>query len=360
MAAQQTFSFLDESPSIDPPVSSRTRVPPPNIQPANIQPASRKQVVRRSPSGKQVGEKPVSLLAGTGLPNATLPSNTTDDRTSVLQQLRRQAGCISTAPADDTPVLSTGSAQIDRYLPHGGLRIDAFHEWVSASDSSGAAVLGMIAAATYLNSHDHHLPACGPLVVVDREGTFYPPAAVALGIPAPKIVLVRPQNHADHVWAIDQALRCESVAAVWSHIGGQLGDRDARRFQLAAEQGRTPGFLIRPAAVRGRPTFADVRLHVEQTRVLSDQNSLQLQVTIDRCRGGTTGRMVQVQVDDHGRMQPIELPQTFDYPITAGQPRHQETLHHETATMHLASRLAHPTTAQSRTDTRNDSRRRRA
>ena len=192
-------------------------------------------------------------------------------RDSVLQQLRRQAGCLSTLPTDAAKVMSTGSETLDRHLPRGGLRTDAINEWIGASHSSGATVLATIATATYLrpNSNNVSKPyafdsnASGPLVIVDRDGTFYPPAAVALGIPAEKMVLVRPKNHADHVWAIDQALRCESVAGVWSHIGPQLNDRDARRFQLAAESGQTPGFLIRPSSVRGRPTFADVRLYCE-------------------------------------------------------------------------------------------------
>ena len=277
--------------------------------------------------------------------------------------------------------MSTGSPLIDRFLPRSGLRTDAINEWVGASDSSGAAILAMIAAATHLNSfkadgiqsQTTRFHVSGPLVVVDKEGTFYPPAAVALGISPKRIVWVRPKTHADHVWAIDQALRCEAVAAVWSHIGQQLNDRDARRFQLAAETGRTPGFLIRPAPVRGRPTFADVRFYCEQKGGSEQKgvrplfpgtgppgasqkrgltpfcNSLPLQITIDRCRGGTTGQKIQVQIDASGHLQPVDLPTTTRQPD-----------HHETATMHLAARLAHPTAAQSKTDARDDFRHRRA
>ena len=279
------------------------------------------------------------------------------DHESILQKLRRQAACISTAPVDDAKVMSTGSPPIDSRLPRGGLRLDAVNEWVSASNCSGAEVLSMIALSAHFRAGENRFEASGPLVVVDREGVFYPPAAVALGVPADRIILVRPRNHADHVWAIDQALRCESVAAVWSAVGSRLDDRDARRFQLSAESGETPGFFVRPATVRGRPTFADVRFYSEpaaraagagvqpsgcagqaETWAPTTRTArLTLQVTIDRCRGGTTGQSVRVEINDRGQLE-----------------------HHETFAMHLASRLAHPKVAQSPANARDDSRRRRA
>ena len=127
---------------------------------------------------------------------------------------------------------------------------------------------------------------------------------------------------ADLVWAIDQALRCEAVAAVWAYAGVHLDDRDARRFQLASEAGKTAGLLVRPAASRGRPSFAEVRFHVKHLAtgshhdpfdsVVSSRGSIReetavqshraLQVTVDRCRGGTSGQQTAVQIDDHGSL----------------------------------------------------------
>ena len=34
----------------------------------------------------------------------------------------------------------------------------------------------------------------GPLVIVDCEGTFYPPAAVSLGVPSERMILLRPRG----------------------------------------------------------------------------------------------------------------------------------------------------------------------
>ena len=154
---------------------------------------------------------------------------------------------------------------------------------------------------------------------------FYPPAAISLGLPVDRIIWVRPKRHSDLVWAIDQALRCESVAAVWAYAGVHLDDRDARRFQLASEAGKTAGLLVRPTASRGRPSFAEVRFHVKHLAtgshhdpfdsVVSSRGSIReeiavqshraLQVTVDRCRGGTSGQQTAVQIDDHGSLHTI-------------------------------------------------------
>ena len=279
--------------------------------------------------------------------------DTPEDRQAVLRRLRAQVGCVSTAPTQQAENLSTACQAIDAMLPGGGLKPHAITEWVAESDSSGAAALSLIAAATHLRS----LPAASPLLIADLDGTFYPPAAVALGIPMDQIILVRPRRHADLVWAIDQALRSEAVAAVWAHVGARLDDRDARRFQLAAETGNTPGFLIRPGAVRGRPSFADVRFHVagepmspgvyhhqepgvyhhQTSGVYHHQDFAQLkhrllQVTLDRCRGGVVGQNVWVQIDDQAQVHHVSF---------------SKSVHHETAAVHLASQLANPTTAQS-------------
>ena len=229
-----------------------------------------------------------------------------------LQELRSLAGCVTTFenPAD-VDSFSTGSSAIDHLLPHRGLRVNAITEWIGAAAGSGAAALSMVAVASQLKR------CRGPLVVVGGIETFYPPAAVSLGVPPQRVIWVRSKRHADVVWAMDQALRSRQVAAVWGHVSARLDDRDARRLQLAAEAGKTPGLLVRPVSVRGRPSFADIRFHVKA--LLGSRRCLQ--VTVDRCRGGTAGQQLDIEIDDRARI---------------------KQTNHESATMHLASQLACP------------------
>jgi hypothetical protein len=202
-----------------------------------------------------------------------------DSRGRLMQRLRRQLGCWeATALAEDAGVFSSGAAAIDRLLPGGGLRHGMLVEWLSGEWSSGveeqwsrggnknysttpllhhssAATLSLLAARE----------ACregGTLVVIDRQQTFYPPAAAVWGIDLERLIVVRPQSARDELWAAVQSLRSPPVAAVWGMID-RLDSHAFRRLQLAAQAGRTLGLFLRPPSARGQPSWADVRLGVK-------------------------------------------------------------------------------------------------
>lgn len=271
---------------------------------------------------------------------------------SAVQSLRQKIGCITTARPSDGLVFSTGSAAIDSRLPIGGLHPATLTEWIAAHGSAAAGSLSLIAAAQRLRQIPDQ-----PLVVVDCDGTFYPPAAAALGIPIERMVLLRPSSGADALWAIDQSLRSAAVAGVWADLPMQIDDRDARRLQLAAESGRTPGLLVRRFQARGKPSFAEVQFYVTTRkrspipRPATSQNTAvhrsrsvdsrgyvaargdfeTHRVTLDRVRGGVSGQTIDVRIDDCSNL--------------SVSPTHSKRPH-ETAAGNLASQLADPTTVQ--------------
>lgn len=376
MAIQQTFEFLDEPSPLSPGTEqhchlSRAAVPRSTAGGVEVRRGSGREGVLEvlptslvSPSPELSARPlPKGEVAKTNLsPNGRGDKSSTP--LSVLDQLRAQVGCIHTThtptgqSTDDQENLSTGSTALDGLLPRSGLRADAITEWVAWADGSGAAALSMITAATRLQQ------IAGPLVVVCSPDQFYPPAAVALGIPAGRIIWVRPTGHADTVWAIDQALRSQATAVLWAPIGASLDDRDARRFQLAAEIGNTPGLFLRPEAVRGRPTFADIRFHVSNEQSsrqgktpaapatrkgqtpTAPESTRTMRVTLDRCRGGQLGRSVMVQITDAANIQQVMMTPATEYQAM----RHQD----ESTPLHLASQLSNP----QRTDKQTGKRRR--
>jgi hypothetical protein len=113
------------------------------------------------------------------------------------------------------------------------------------------------------------------------------------------VLLLRPASEAEELWALDQALRCPGVGAAWI-MCGPLAARDFRRLQLAAECGGTLGLFIRPAMLRGRPTWADVQWFVEPrpSEPRSIRRGWRLQVELVRCRGGTGGGSVLLEFDE--------------------------------------------------------------
>lgn len=212
-----------------------------------------------------------------------------DPRGRLVDELRRQVGGWEAAVPRDEVTFSSGTAELDRLLAGNPLRYGMLIEWFSGLARSGAATLSLLSARE----------ACRPggtLVVIDRQQTFYPPAAAAWGIDLSRLLIVHPGGARDELWAAVQALRSPAVAAVWAAID-RLDSRAFRRLQLAAQTGRTLGLLLRPAHVRGQPSWADVRLWV-----VGKSPSLfaarRVQVRVLRLRGSRPGGSATLEIDD--------------------------------------------------------------
>ena len=236
---------------------------------------------------------------------------------ALVQALRQRIDQIEgpRRPRQDA-VVSSGCRALDRILPERGFRPGTLVEWLSAGEASGAETLALLTARQ----------ACGKsgaLVVFDQARQFYPPAAVRLGIDPGDLIVVQAANRADNTWAMDQTLRCPGVAVVlawpdgltWSMPTTQkdletsahgarksqrktLKGHDFRRFQLAAEEGGGLGLLVRPQDVQHEPSWADVRLLVEPLPTSASGHARRMRIRVLRCRGGTGGRAVEVEIND--------------------------------------------------------------
>ena len=195
---------------------------------------------------------------------------------ALQQQVRRIEG---SGHRDVEPLVSSGCTVLDQLLPAGGFRHGTLVEWLSQLEGSGAGTLAAIAAREASR-------AGGAVVLMDRQRWFYPPAAAALGIDLENVIVVRATTDQDEIWALDQSLRCPGVAAVWASLGERIDQRHFRRWQLAAESGGSLGLLLRPATVRGRPSWSHVQLLVEPRAGQSGHGRV-VRVQLTRCHGDT-------------------------------------------------------------------------
>jgi protein ImuA len=213
-------------------------------------------------------------------------SRTSPTSAAKVAKLRRALErCQGSLQSLDTQITSTGASALDRCLPYRGLRRGSLVEYLGTGVS-------LAFAAAQAACQDH------PLVVVDRRQEFYP---AGWQISLSETVLVRPATEADELWACDQALRCPGVGAVVVKCG-QLNQRDFRRLQLASEMGGTLGLLVRPAKVRGQPTWADVQWLIEPQ---PSRDRWRLRVELLRCRGGTGGSCVILELDETNTWQEV-------------------------------------------------------
>lgn len=206
------------------------------------------------------------------------------------------------------PTFSTG---LDSILP-GGFQRGTLVEYL-AEGGSGATALSLVAAREACREDQ-------TLVVIDRRRQFYPPAASNFGLGTKSMIFAHPGTRSDELWTLNQALSCPGVGAVlcWPE---KLDDRVFRSLQLAAERGGAVGLFIRPASIRGQPTWSEIQLLVE---VLPAAEKIRrLRVEMIRCRNGNAGASVEVVLNDEtGTVQ-------------------------ESRSMHLATGLAAPAVAAS-------------
>lgn len=200
------------------------------------------------------------------------------------ERLRTWEGMRRTA---DDSRYSTRCEALDRLLPEGGLVRGALVEWLAASAGSGAARLALTVACQACRDR-------GPLIVIDGGQSFYPPAATAAGIAPEQLFVVRAAESRDEAWALDQTLRSEGVGAVFC-ISPRLSSHTVRRLQLAAESSGAAGMLVRPAAVRDEPCWAEARLLVQP---LAGAGGRRLRVELLRARGMAAGGSVELEIDD--------------------------------------------------------------
>ena len=156
--------------------------------------------------------------------------------------------------------VATGFARLDAELPGGGWPRRALAELLLPH--AGVGEIRLLAPA---------------LVAAQRAGRlvmfFDPPAALAaaalagLGFDVEELLIVQTRARvvpgSDSLWALEQALKSGHVGAVVAWLPPRLRADRLRRLQLAAHQHDGPAFVIREAAVAGRPTASPLRLGLQ-------------------------------------------------------------------------------------------------
>ena len=116
----------------------------------------------------------------------------------------------------------------------------------------------------------------------------YAPALADAGLDPARMLVVRPRAGSDRLWAMEQALRSGACVAVLCWAGTADGTA-LRRLKLAAEEGGTPAFLLRPVAHRGDGSPATLRLALAA-------REFGLDVEILKSRGGAPARVERLPI----------------------------------------------------------------
>jgi protein ImuA len=170
----------------------------------------------------------------------------------VLDQLK---GATRRPPRRSTEqTFSLQLKALDQLLPKGRLNRGAVHEVLVLPGRPTPRFFAMLMARSALKK--------GAIVWCDPKRQLYPPAMSCLGVDLERLILLRPKSEPEAMWAIAECVRCPGVDAVVA-APGRMSQVEARRLQLAAEQGGAVGILLRPMGKQSVQYAAATRWLVE-------------------------------------------------------------------------------------------------
>jgi protein ImuA len=216
--------------------------------------------------------------------NYSYLSNGLDE--SRREEARRLMAASFSAPG---PALSLGLEPIDARLPGHGLET-ALHEIAPADHRGLPAAWGFLLALTKTVTAKRESPIFWPHVKHEYDfGLPHGPGLKHFGFDAGDFLFARCASPIDSLWAMEEALRSRNFAAI---IGARPGKTDltmSRRLQLAAEETRTPAFLLR-GAKDGSTSAARTRWRVSPLPAARDRFGLmrhaRWRVALECVRGG--------------------------------------------------------------------------
>lgn len=115
----------------------------------------------------------------------------------------------------------------------------AVHELIAIGNEGHAAATGFLAGLMKGLQKKN-----GAFLWASLGRSLFPPALKGFGIDPDRVIFVDLKRHRDLCWVMEEALKCEALTAVI----GEIRDIDfttSRRLQLAVEQSKVTGFLLR-------------------------------------------------------------------------------------------------------------------
>jgi protein ImuA len=161
-------------------------------------------------------------------------------KAEILQRLQKEI-----LPLQGFKHLSTdisvdfGLGPVNDAFPNQSFPLSSIHEFICDSREHSAAASGFVACLTGIL-----MKKAGAAIWISKKRSIFPPALGTFGITPDQIIFITTQNEKETIWVMEEALKCEGIAAVIGELP-ELSFIASRRLQLAVEQSRVTGFIIR-------------------------------------------------------------------------------------------------------------------
>jgi protein ImuA len=173
-------------------------------------------------------------------------------------------------------------------FPNGTFPVGAVHEFLAAGMEQTAATSGFMAGLLAPLMGDK-----GVALWVSSARRLFPPALQGFGIAPDRFIFLDLKKERDVLWAMEEALKCGALAAVVGEVG-DMSFTASRRLQLAVEQSRVTGFVLRQAKRNVGTTACVSRWRITSAASESDEDLPglgfpQWKVELLRMRNGKPG-----------------------------------------------------------------------
>jgi len=135
--------------------------------------------------------------------------------------------------------INIGFRPIENAFPNAKFPAGCTHEFLTTSNEDLASTNGFLAVLlSKLMQFD------GAAIWISSSRTLFPASLKRFGIQPDKIIFIDLKNESDLLYATEESLKCQRIAVVIAELK-HIAFKESRRLQLAAEQSRVTGFLIR-------------------------------------------------------------------------------------------------------------------
>ena len=169
--------------------------------------------------------------------------------------------------------------------------LSAVHEWISEGPECSAATAGFTAGLL-----SGLLKNGGAAVWISPSQTIFPTTLKIFGMNPDQIIFIRLRKEKDLNWAMEEALKCTGLAVVICELT-ELSFTSSRRFQLAVEQSKTTGLILRTNPKTITPNSCIARWQVKPLPSFSEKGMPGLgnsrwQVDLLKIRNGKPGSWI--------------------------------------------------------------------
>ncbi|GAC1312794.1 MAG: hypothetical protein NVSMB24_34990 [Mucilaginibacter sp.] len=200
-------------------------------------------------------------------------------------------------PAADTASV-VGLGPVEAAFPNAVFPVGAIHEFITSGREQAAASIGFMAGL--ISGLAKKGGAC---LWVSVSGILFPPSLTAFDVEPDRMIFIDVEREKDVLWAMEEALKCEGLAAVFAEVR-DISFAQSRRLQLAVEGSKVTGFLLRNDPRRLGTTTCVARWQItplpsEPENELPGVGFPRWQVDLLRVRNGSPGSWKLEWVDGH-------------------------------------------------------------